>query len=202
MKDLNQKYSNRVANKIRKFLIKNYNVETCPIKFKVLETSDDFNIEEMEKKVFSKANKALFLEYFKYFESDRINLVKFVEKKETENEVNLRNEKEEKNIMNAWREKIEKEEKEKLANPKLKNKKIDNKPPVINLNKEPRVYNEIVVSNIDMSDSYCDFSKWVGSVFQSIKDLKVNDVEDVRKFFNIFLLFFIKFKLYYPFCMI
>ena len=38
---------------------------------------------------------------------------------------------------------------------------------------------EIKVNNIEMSESYCEFSKWAASVIQSIKDLKINDVNDV-----------------------
>jgi len=156
-------------------------LDTCPIKFKVLETSDEFNFMDMERNVFSKANKNLFKEYFKFFEPEDIKLVNFLEKMETQEEVNLRNEKEEKIIMNTWKLKVEKEEQEKLANPKLKKQKtsFDVKPPVLNLSKDPQVYNEIIASNIDMSEGYCDFSKWVGSIFQTIKDLKINDVHDV-----------------------
>jgi hypothetical protein len=162
-------------------------METCPIKFKVLETSDEFNFEEMEKNIFSKANKNLFKEYYKYFDPQNIELVNFLEEVESEEEVNLRIEKEEKIIMDNWMIKVkiekEKEEQERQNNPKLRNKKnyvlTEYKPPVIELSKEPMVFNKINVSDIDMSIPYCDFSKWVASVFQNIKDLKINDVNDV-----------------------
>ena len=154
-----------------------------------METSDYFNFEEMEKNIFSKANKNLFLEYFKYFESQDIKLVNFVEKIETEEQVNIRIQKEEKIIMDKWIIQVsiekEKEEKERQNNPKLRNKKNyvprEYKPPVIELSKEPLVYNEIEISDMDMSVTYCDFSKWIASVFQNIKDLKINDVNDVCK---------------------
>ena len=44
---------------------------------------------------------------------------------------------------------------------------------------------EILVSNITMAEKYCDFSKWVGSVLQNIKDLNITDIYDVSKFFFI-----------------
>lgn len=136
----------------------------------------------MEKNLYSKGNKNFFLDYFKFFEPENLKLVNHFERMETEEETKIRIDKEENILYENWRIKCEKEEQERLANPKAKKAKnpIEPQKPIFDFVKDPIIVNEPIISNIDMSEGYCEFSKWVGSVFQSIKDLDVNDVNDVR----------------------
>ena len=183
------KYPFKNIHKIKKFLIESYNEPVCPIKFKTFENSDEFNMNDIETNIsYGSGNKKLFKQFYKFFDPSNIKVVNFYERKETAEEVNLRIEAEEKVLLEEWKQKIEKEEQINLlvnANKKIPVKAkqpVEIKPPVIDIIREPKVKKEILPYNITMVERYCDFSKWVGSVLQSIKDLNIADMSDVSFF--------------------
>jgi hypothetical protein len=141
------------------------------------------------------------MENFKFFELENeneianIRIVNYKERMETKEETNLRIEKEENLLMERYRLRVEKEEKEKLANSKkkvIKGKEIQK--PIFDFEKYPIMVKEITANDVEMSDNYCEFSKWIASVLQSIKDLKINDVNDVIFIFLYLLSFFLLFN--------
>jgi len=190
-KEIFMKYPFKNIPKIKKFLISAYNESSCPIKFKTFENSDEFNMNDIDSNnTYSSGNKKFFKYFFKLFEASNLKVVNSYERKETQEEMSARIEMEEKILLNEWKQKIEKEE---LINAQLNaNKKnvkktnVEIKPPVFDIFREPKSKREIAPCNINMVEKYSDFCKWVGSVFQSIKDLNVVDVYDVSKNFLVF----------------
>jgi hypothetical protein len=190
------KYPFRNVNKIKKFLIATYKEPTCPIKFKTIENSDEFNMNDIEThNTYSSGNKKLFKHFFKFFDPSLVKIVNNYERKETVKEIAFRVEDEEKALIAEWKIKIEKEEQiNLLGNANKKNamkpkQAADAKPPVFDMIREPKAVKEIVACNITMAEKYCDFSKWVGSVFQSIKALNITDMFDVSIIFWCLFLF-------------
>jgi len=181
------RYPFKNMKKIKKFLINSYNETTCPIKFKIFENSDEFYINEIESNItYGSGNKKLFKHFFKFFELGNIKIVNSFERKETPQEVILRVESEEKAFLNEWKIKIEKEEQINIQNSatkknfKQKNQNVEIKPPVFDITREPKIKKEIDSKNISMIEKYSDYSKWVGSVLQNIKDLNITDIFDVN----------------------
>ncbi len=182
-------------------MTKIYNKDSCPIKFKDFESYEEFNVNDMEKNIYSRTNKKFFIENFKFFELENnneignIKIVNYMERMETKEETNLRIEKEENLLMEMYRLRVEKEEQERLANPRkriIKGKEIQK--PIFDFEKYPIMVKEITANDVEMSDNYCEFSKWIASLLQSIKDMKINDVNNVIfiiKYIFIFIFLFI-----------
>ena len=145
--------------------------------------SDKFNHEkekvektEQEKKLDNK--KRIYREYFKYLsEKPNIKICDFTETEETDEEYQKRLE--EKELM----EKI-KQEAENLKNPKGMKQEKDKKKTQIKFEKtisalldEPKIMTKkILKSNIDMSERYSKYCKWVASQLQVIIDLSIDDI--------------------------
>ena len=185
-KEICMKYPFNNINKLKNFIIKIFNDELCPVKFKNFNDSDEFDINELEKNPYSLSNKKLLKHLFRFFEPENFKIVNFIKRIENSEEIKIRIENEEKNFIYEWKAKQALEE----ANSKKKAKdSIETKPPVIKVDDQPKMIKEFLPSNIYMGERYCDFAKWVGSIFQTIKDLNITDVNNVRILF-----YFIKAK--------
>jgi len=157
---------------------------------------------ETNKNPYCSGNKKLFKHFFKFFNPSNLKVVNFYERKETDEEVFLRVEAEEKALLAEWKLKIEKEEQINLVGNAGKksvvkgNKPVEVKPPVFDISREPKAKKDISACNISMIRRYCDFSKWIGSVLQSIKDLNITDMFDVSIYFFIIIVSFSFFEYY------
>ncbi len=129
---------------------------------------------EADKKFENK--KKLYREYF-HFLSEKLNIkvCDYIERDETEEEIKKRIE--EKELEEKFKAEMQHKDEKNKKNIKISNK-ITRKDVTkdATLIEQPLNVRDLKVTNIDMSERYCRYSKWVASQLQLIYDLDILDV--------------------------